>query len=212
MMTSTVRHGGDRGAPASVSDAALDVLFREARSYNGWLDTPVSDDELRRINDLVRLGPTSANSSPARFIFVRSAGAKERLLRHVEPGNVAKSRIAPVTVIVGYDLRFYERLPYLFPHNPRAPGWYAGDAKRAHAADTAFRNGTLQGAYLIIAARALGLDCGPMSGFDRDGVDRDFWAGTSVRTNFLCNLGHGDPASLFARHPRLSFDDACTIA
>jgi len=198
-------------APATVPDTALDMLFREARSYSAWLDTPVPDAKLRQVYDLVKWGPTSANSSPARFIFVRSIEAKERLLRHVEPGNVAKTRSAPVTVIVGYDLHFYERLPFLFPHKPAAPGWYAGDAKRAHAADTAFRNGTLQGAYLMMAARALGFDCGPMSGFDRPGVDRDFWAGTSVRTNFLCNLGHGDPASLFPRHPRLSFDEACAI-
>jgi 3-hydroxypropanoate dehydrogenase len=206
-MTPSMREG----SPAIVSDAALDILFRDARSYNAWLETPVSDAELRRIYDLMKWGPTSANSSPARFIFVHSAEAKERLLRHVEPGNVAKTRSAPVTVIVGYDLHFYERLPYLFPHKPAAPGWYSGDAKQAHAVDTAFCNGTLQGAYLMIAARALGFDCGPMSGFDRAGVDRDFWAGTFVRTNFLCNLGHGDPGSLFPRHPRLSFDEACAI-
>jgi 3-hydroxypropanoate dehydrogenase len=196
---------------AGLSEAALDTLFRAARSYNAWLETPVSDAEIRSIYDLVKWGPTSANSSPARFIFIRSSDAKERLLRHVEPGNVAKTRSAPVTVIVGHDLHFFERLPALFPHQPAASGWYSGDAKRAHAADTAFRNGTLQGAYMMLAARAIGLDCGPMSGFDRDGVDRDFWAGTPVRTNFLCNLGHGAPASLFPRHPRLSFDEACEI-
>jgi len=206
-MTPSMR---DRTSVA-VSDAVLDILFREARSYNAWLEAPISDADLRRIYDLMRWGPTSANSSPARFIFVRSAEAKERLLRHVEPGNVAKTSTAPVTVIVGYDLHFYERLPYLFPHKPAAPSWYSGNNKHAHAVDTAFRNGTLQGAYLMIAARALGFDCGPMSGFDRDGVDRDFWAGTFVRTNFLCNLGHGDPASVFPRHPRLTFDEACAI-
>lgn len=207
-MTQSTRAGDRR---AAVSEPALDTLFREARSYNAWLPTPVSDAEIRRIYDLLKWGPTSANSSPARFIFVRSSNAKERLLRHVESGNVAKTRSAPVTVIVGYDLRFYERLPFLFPHKPAAPGWYSGDAKRAHAADTAFRNGTLQGAYLMVAARAIGLDCGPMSGFDRDGVDLDFWPGTPIRTNFLCNLGHGDPASLFPRHPRLSFEEVCEI-
>lgn len=203
------RGGEGQGVP--LSDAALDTLFRTARSYNAWLDVPVSDDDLRRVYELVRWGPTSANASPARFIFVTSAPARERLLRHVNAGNQEKTRTAPVTVIIGYDLRFYERLSYLFPHNPAAPGWFSGEAKHAHAADTAARNGTLQGAYLMLAARAVGLDCGPMSGFDREGVDRDFWAGTAVRTNFLCNLGHGDPASLFPRHPRLAFGEACRI-
>ena len=192
-------------------DAVLDVLFGGARSYNGWHATPVSETELRRLYELLKWGPTSANSSPARFIFVRSREAKRRLLPHLGPGNVAKTQAAPVTVIVGYDLRFYERLPFLFPHNPAAPGWFAGEGKRHHAAETAFRNATLQGAYLMIAARALGLDCGPMSGFDADGVDREFWAGTSVKTDFLCNLGHGDRSTLFPRHPRLAFDEACAI-
>lgn len=194
-----------------VPHTVLDVLFRKARSQNGWLDTIVSDVQLRRLYDLTKWGPTSANTSPARFIFVCSREAKSRLLPHLVSGNVEKTRTAPVTVIVGYDLHFYERMPFLFPHNRAARSWFAGEDKRRHATETAFRNGTLQGAYLIIAARALGLDCGPMSGFDAEGVDREFWQGTSVKTNFLCNLGCGDPGKLFPRHPRLAFDEVCTI-
>lgn len=191
--------------------AALGVLFREARSQNGWTDAPVAEAELRELYEVLKWGPTSANSSPARFLFVVSDTAKARLQPHLDPSNVTKMRSAPVTAIIGYDRRFYEHLPFLFPHNAAAPGWFAGERNWEHAETTAFRNGTLQGAYLILAARALGLDCGPMSGFDRDGVDRDFWAGTSVRTNFLCALGHGDPSTLFPRHPRLPFDKACAI-
>jgi 3-hydroxypropanoate dehydrogenase len=197
------------GAP--LSHEALDTLFRDARSHSQWLDTPVRDDELRAVYELLKFGPTSANGSPARFLFVRTPQAKQRLLPHLEHKNVAKVLGAPVTAIIGYDRRFYDHLPQLFPHNPAAPAWFAGEAKAEHAETTAFRNGSLQGAYLMIAARALGLDCGPMSGFDRDGVDREFWHGTSVRTNFLCCLGHGDAAALFPRHPRLSFDQACAL-
>jgi 3-hydroxypropanoate dehydrogenase len=196
---------------AAVSQAVLDTLFRDARSQNGWTQVPVSDAQLRELYELVKWGPTSANSSPARFIFVTSDAAKARLRPHLDRGNEAKTLAAPVTVIVGYDRRFFDHLPLLFPHNHAAPGWFAGEHKRDHAETTAFRNGTLQGGYLILAARALGLDCGPMSGFDRDGVDRDFWAGTSVRTNFLCSLGHGDRSMLYPRHPRLPFEAACTI-
>lgn len=199
----------NRGAP--ISDAALDVLFRRARSHNGWTADPVSDDELREVYELAKWGPTSANGSPARFLFLRTAAAKARLQPHLSAGNVEKVMQAPVTAIIGYDVAFHARLPYLFPHNPAAPAWFAGDAKRVHSETTAFRNGTLQGAYVMLAARALGLDCGPMSGFDNDGVDREFWSGTSVRTNFLCALGHGDPARLFPRHPRLAFDEACGL-
>jgi len=192
-------------------DEVLDVLFRAARSHNGWLATTVSDADLRRLYDLMKWGPTSANSSPARILFLRSAAAKNRLRPYLNASNVEKTMSAPVTAIIGYDLLFYEHLSALFPHNPKAPGWFIGQENRQAADITAFRNGTLQGAYLMLAARALGLDCGPMSGFDSAGVDREFWSGTSVRTNFLCNLGHGDPSKIFARLPRLSFEQACDI-
>jgi 3-hydroxypropanoate dehydrogenase len=197
--------------PMRVADMALDVLFRKARSQNGWQDTSVSESQLRRLYDLMKWGPTSANTSPARFIFVRSHEAKARLLTHLVSGNVEKTRTAPVTAIIGYDLHFYDKMPFLFPHDQAARSWFSGEDLEHHATETAFRNGTLQGAYLILAARALGLDCGPMSGFDAEGVDREFWRGTSVKTNFLCNLGCGDAAKLFPRHPRLTFDEVCMI-
>lgn len=183
-------------------------LFTEARTQNGYLPTPVADATLRQLYELVKYGPTAANSCPARFAFVRSAEAKARLLEAVSPGNVEKIRQAPVTVVVGMDLEFHERLPKLFPHAD-ARSWFAG--KDAAIRESAFRNSSLQGGYLIIAARALGLDCGPMSGFDAAKVDAAFWAGTRVTTNFICTLGHGDPAKLFPRNPRLDFDEACTL-
>ncbi len=187
---------------------ALDQLFRAARTHNGWLPRPVTDDELRAIYELMKWAPTSANCSPVRIVFVRSREAKERLRPALSPGNLDKTMAAPVTAIIGHDLEFYEKLPQLFPHAD-ARSWFAG--KPAAIETTAFRNGSLQGAYFILAARALGLDCGPMSGFDNAEVDAEFFAGTAVRSNFLCNLGHGDPAKLFARSPRLAFDDACRI-
>jgi 3-hydroxypropanoate dehydrogenase len=193
----------------SLDQAGLDLLFRNARTHNAYTDQPVSDRQLRELYDLLKMGPTSANCSPARFVFVRSPAAKEKLRPALSPGNLEKTMAAPVTVIIGHDLEFYEHLPRLFPHNAEARGWFAG--KTAHAATTALRNGTLQGAYLILAARAIGLDCGPMSGFDHEKVDAAFFAGTAVRSNFLCNLGHGDPSKLFARSPRLDFDEACRI-
>jgi 3-hydroxypropanoate dehydrogenase len=189
--------------------SALDQLFRAARTHNGWLPRPVTDDELRAIYELMKWAPTSANCSPVRIVFVRSREAKERLRPALSSGNLDKTMAAPVTAIVGHDLEFYEKLPQLFPHAD-ARSWFAG--KPAAIETTAFRNGSLQGAYFILAARALGLDCGPMSGFDNAKVDAEFFAGTAVRSNFLCNLGHGDPAKLFARSPRLAFDDACRIA
>jgi 3-hydroxypropanoate dehydrogenase len=189
--------------------SALDQLFRAARTHNGWLPRPVTDDELRAIYELMKWAPTSANCSPVRIVFVRSREAKERLRPALSPGNLDKTMAAPVTAIIGHDLEFYEKLPQLFPHAD-ARSWFAG--KPAAIETTAFRNGSLQGAYFILAARALGLDCGPMSGFDNAKVDAEFFAGTAVRSNFLCNLGHGDPAKLFARSPRLAFDDACRIA
>ncbi len=183
-------------------------LFTEARTQNGYLDQPVSDDTLRELYELMKWGPTAANSGPARLIFVRTPEAKRRLLGCMSPGNVAKVTQAPVTVIVGMDLEFHHRLPQLFPHAD-ARSWFEG--KPALIESSAFRNSSLQGGYLIIAARALGLDCGPMSGFDAAKVDAEFWAGTAVKTNFICTLGKGDPSKVFGRNPRLSFDEACQL-
>ena len=183
-------------------------LFDNARSHNGFTAEPVSEAELRKLFDLMKWGPTSANSSPARIAFVTSPEAKAKLLDCVSPGNVAKTRAAPVTAIIGMDMAFYDQLPKLFPHAD-ARSWFLG--KKEFADTTAFRNSSLQGGYFILAARALGLDCGPMSGFDAAKIDEEFWAGTTVRTNFICNLGHGDPAKLHPRNPRLPFDEACRI-
>ncbi|HEX2539885.1 MAG TPA: malonic semialdehyde reductase [Caldimonas sp.] len=187
---------------------STEQLFDQARTHNGFTAEPVSTAQLRQIYELMKWGPTSANSSPARIVFVVSAAAKERLLACVSPGNVEKTRSAPVTAILGMDMAFHEKLPQLFAHAD-AKSWFTG--KKDFADATAFRNASLQGGYFIIAARALGLDCGPMSGFDAAKVDAEFWAGTSVRTNFLCNLGHGDRSKLFARSPRLTFEEACRI-
>ena len=193
----------------TVNDAGLDIIFRTARSYNGWQDKPVSPALLQAVYELMIYGPTSANCEPARIVFVTSPEAKERLKKHLLPTNVDKVLGAPATAILGYDLKFYEEIPRLFPHNPGAREWFSGDEKLAET--TAFRNGTLQGAYLIIAARALGLDCGPMSGFDNAGIDQEFFAGTTIKSNFICALGHGDPGSIFDRSPRLPFEDACQV-
>ncbi len=187
---------------------ALDQLFRSARTHNAWLPTPVHDDELRALYDLMKWAPTSANCSPARLLFLRTREAKERLRPALSPGNLDKTMSAPVTAIIGHDMTFYDKLPQLFPHAD-ARAWFAGKPELIQA--TAFRNSSLQGAYLMLAARAIGLDCGPMSGFDAAKVDAEFFAGTDIKTNFLCNLGHGDPAKLFARSPRLAFDEACTL-
>lgn len=188
--------------------AALDALFRTARTHNGWLDQPVTDEDLHRLYDLMKMAPTSANCSPARIVFVRSANAKARLKPALSPGNLEKTMAAPVTAIIGYDLQFAEHMPRLFPHNPDAKNWF-NDPKVAEV--VAFRNGTLQGAYFILAARAVGLDTGPMSGFDNAKVDAEFFPGGRVRSNFLCNLGHGDSSKLFARTPRLEFGEACEV-
>ncbi len=188
---------------------STEQLFTHARTQNGYKPEPVPDDMLRQLYDLVKWGPTAANSTPARLIFVRSAAGKDRLLGCVSAGNVNKAREAPVTVIVGMDLDFHEQLPKLFPHTD-ARSWFVNDA--AKRAESAMRNSSLQGGYLIMAARALGLDCGPMSGFDAAKVDAAFWAGSRVRTNFLCALGHGDPSKVFQRNPRLSFEEACRLA
>ena len=192
-----------------LAEDALDTLFREGRSHNAWRDEPVSDETLREIYALTRMGPTSANSSPARFLFLRTREAKERLAPALSSGNHDKTMAAPVTAIIAYDPKFHDKLPTLFPHNPEARSWFT--ANEALAATTAFRNGTLQGAYFIMAARALGLDAGPMSGFDNDKVDAEFLAAQGWRSNFLCNLGYGDPTGLFARSPRLGFDEACIL-
>lgn len=194
----------------TLDDAGLDLLFRDARTHNQWTDRPVSDDEIKAVFDIMKWGPTSANCSPARFKIIRSEAAKARLKPFLTPGNVDKTMAAPATVIVATDPKFYDHLPRLFPHTD-ARSWFAGEEKASHAATTAFRNGTLQGAYFIIAARASGLDCGPMSGFDNAGVDREFLAEDGFQSNFLINIGHGDPAGLMDRHPRFAFNDVCTV-
>lgn len=196
------------GARAALPDAALDQLFRCARSQNGWLPDPVADEVLRHLYELTRWGPTSMNCCPARFVFVRTSAGKEALRPSLTPANVDKVMTAPVVAIVAHDLRFFEHLPHLFPHRD-VSAQFVADA--THAERTAFRNGTLQGAYLMLAARSLGLECGPLSGFDNGLVDRAFFAGTSWRSNFLCGLGHGNPEKLFARLPRLDFDQACQL-
>ncbi len=183
-------------------------LFDNARTQNGFTAKPVSDAQLRQIYDLMKWAPTSANSSPARIVFVRTPAAREKLLACVSPGNVEKTRSAPVTAIIGTDHSFYEKLPQLFPHAD-ARSWFIG--KKEFADTTAFRNSSLQGGYFILAARAVGLDCGPMSGFDSGKIDEAFWTGTTVRTNFICSVGYGDPTKIFPRSPRLSFGEACRI-
>ena len=194
--------------PTALDDRALDQLFRSARSQNKWQDRPVPDTKLQELYDLLKWGPTSANGSPGRFVFVRTAEGKEKLRPALSAGNLEKTMAAPVVAIVAYDLQFHDHLPRLFPHTD-ARSWFTGNDRLVEV--TAFRNGTLQGAYLIMAARSVGLDAGPMSGFDNAVVDQAFFAGTSWRTNFLVNLGYGDPSGLFGRSPRLSFDEACRL-
>ena len=190
-----------------LSDAALDQLFRSARTYNAF-SGDIPEQTLRALYDLLKFGPTAANSTPARFVFVKSAEAKQKLAPALDEGNRAKTLAAPVTVIVGHDEDFHEKLPVLFPHTD-AKAWFDGPREGRHV--PAFRNGSLQGAYLILAARALGLDTGPMSGFDHAKVDEAFFAGTAIKSDILINLGHGDPASIYPRSPRLSFDEAARI-
>jgi 3-hydroxypropanoate dehydrogenase len=204
-----------------LDDKALDVLFRRARTFSAWLDRPVDDEVLRRLYDLMKWGPTSLNCCPARVLFLRTREAKERLRSALMPGNVDKTMKSPVTAIVAYDELFYEKLSRLWPHNPGVRDMFANSPESAEV--TAFRNGTLQGGYFILAARSLGLDCGPMSGFDNAKVDAEFFpapAGRAdeqvmpagrLRSNFLCNLGYGDPSKLHPRGPRLEFDDACQL-
>ncbi len=189
-----------------LDDAGLDLIFRSARTRNAWQDKPVTDGMIRALYDLAKMGPTSANSSPGRFVFVRSQQAKERLRPHLTASNVDKTMKAPCCVIIAYDTRFYDGLPKLFPSRDYR-STFAADA--ALSEETAFRNATLQGAYLLIAARALGLDCGPMSGFNRKTLDADFFADGRWRSDFLCNIGYGSDDKLFPRNPRLTFDEAC---
>ena len=193
----------------TLESAAHDLLFREARTHNKWRDKPVTDEQIHELYNLLKFGPTSANSSPARFVFIRTPEGKEKLKPALSSGNLEKTMAAPVTVIVAYDPKFYEKLPTLFPHNPDATSWFTSNDSLA--ATTAFRNGTLQGAYLMLAARALGLDTGGMSGFDNAKVDAEFLAGYGWRSNFLVNIGHGDPEGLFNRSPRLEFSEACVL-
>jgi 3-hydroxypropanoate dehydrogenase len=196
--------------PPRIDPVALDLLFRTARTQNGWLPTPVSDAQLHELYDLMKVGPTSANSCPARVIFLRTPAAKARLLPALSPTNVDKTRAAPVTAIIGYDTRFFEWMPKkLFAHRPEMAENYAKNPALTEI--VAFRNGTLQGAYFMLAARAVGLDVGGMSGFDNAKVDAEFFPDGRVKSNFLCNLGHGDPAKVLPKLPRLDFDEACTL-
>ena len=187
----------------------LDLMFNKARTHSKWQTQDVPDVLLHQLADLVKMAPTSANCAPARFVFVKSAAAKAKLEPLLAEGNRAKTMSAPVCAIIGYDLEFHHHLPKLFPHAP-ARTWFEGNDEMIQS--TAFRNSSLQGAYLILAARALGLDCGPMSGFDNAGVDAAFFSGTKIKSNFLCNLGHGDPSGLFPRSPRFEFNEFCSIA
>ena len=194
-----------------LDDKALDQIFREARTHSAWLPKPVSDDLLRKIYDLMKFGPTSANTTPMRIVFVKSPQAKQRLKPALSAGNVEKTMVAPVCAIVSDDMKFYEFIPRLFPHNPQFADLFKQPGKEEFTRTHAFRNSTLQGAYLIIAARALGLDAGPMSGFDNAKVDTAFFQGTSWKSNFVCNVGYGDPSKLHLRAPRLDFNEACKV-
>ncbi|HEY2179203.1 MAG TPA: malonic semialdehyde reductase [Caulobacteraceae bacterium] len=196
--------------PDKLEAAARDQLFREARTRNGWTDRTVSDAQLRELYDLMKFGPTSANCCPGRYVWVRSDDGKRRLSELASPNNAPKILAAPVTVIIGYDLDFADQMPRLFPARAELMQQFFADPAVAEV--TAFRNGSLQGAYLILAARTLGLDCGPMSGFDNAGVDQEFFAGTRIRSNFICSLGYGSDENLFPRNPRLSFEDTGRLA
>ncbi|MCR4347490.1 MAG: malonic semialdehyde reductase [Sulfuricaulis sp.] len=192
-----------------LSDDALNTLFRSARSHSYWLDKPVSDDMLHNLYDLMKWGPTSGNCTPARLVFVRSQKAKERLKPCLDSGNVDKSMTAPVVAIIGMDMEFYEKLSQLFPHNLEARSWFAGKPEKIQ--ETAFRNSSLQGAYFILAARSLGLDCGPMSGFDKKKLDAEFFPDGKVMSNFICAIGHADVSRIHPRGPRLDFTEACRV-
>ena len=197
----------------TIDDHSLDQLFRHARTANGWLAGEVSDQQLQAAFDLMKMAPTAANAQPARFVFLRSADAKSRLKPALSPGNLEKTMAAPVVAIIAYDTMFHEYLPKVFPHNPDARSWFEGDSAAARSARelSALRNGTLQGAYFMLAARAVGLDCGPMSGFDASRLDQEFFPDGRWKSNFLCNLGHADPAKTFARSPRFEFNEVCQM-
>jgi 3-hydroxypropanoate dehydrogenase len=195
--------------PEALADVALAQLFREARTHNKWQNREVPDSLLRQVVDLAKMGPTSANCQPMRVLFVKSPEAKQRLAPHLSEGNRAKTMSAPACAIIAYDLRFYEHLPRLFPHNLTARSWFEGNSELIQA--TALRNGSLQGAYFIMAARSLGLDTGPMSGFDNAGVDKEFFADGSAKSNFLCSIGYGDPSGVRPRGPRFGFDEMAKI-
>lgn len=190
-----------------LSDNDLDLIFRTARSYNGYQDKPVTQVQIEAIYDLLKMGPTSANTQPARFVFCLSQESRDKLAAHASDSNAEKIRKAPVAVVIGMDLEFFEKMPQIFPHAPEAAEWFKGPT----AEPTAFRNSSLQGAYFIIAARAIGLDVGPMSGFDNAAVDEAFFAGTPIKSNFIATFGYGDPASIFDKLPRLSFAEACKV-
>jgi 3-hydroxypropanoate dehydrogenase len=192
-----------------MADDDLDLIFRKARTHNVWLDRPVDDALLRQVYDLAKMGPTSANMCPLRVVFVKSREAKEKLKPALDPGNVDKTMKAPVTAILAMDIHFYEQLPKLFPHAD-AKAWFK-DLPHNVLEYIALRNSSLQGAYFMLAARALGLDCGPMSGFDNAKMDAAFFAGTTIKSNFLCNLGYGDASKLYPRSPRLTFEEACRV-
>jgi 3-hydroxypropanoate dehydrogenase len=194
--------------PATISEAALDQLFREARTYSAWLPKPIPAETLHKVYELMRLGPTSANSTPARFVFLESEAAKARLLPALAPLNVEKTKTAPVNVIIAWDTEFYDKLPQLFPHADMRAHFVGNPAV---IEETAFRNSSIQGGYFILAARAVGLDCGPMSGFDKAKVNAEFFPDGKWKANFICNLGYGDRSKLFPRNPRLAFDEACRV-
>lgn len=196
--------------PRILDDRSFDILFRKARTHNAWQEKEVSDVLIRAMYDLLKFGPTSANMCPARFAFVKSAEAKARLKPFMDAGNLAKTMVAPVTVIIANDLKFYDRLPQLFPHAPGARDWFSGNDLAVNK-EIAMRNGSLQGAYMMLAARSLGLDCGPMSGFNAQGIKDEFFPDDDYQVNFLCNIGYGDEVGLFGRSPRLGFDEACEI-
>lgn len=193
---------------SALDNSSLDILFRTARTHSTWLNKPVTDELLKQVYDLAKMGATSANCSPMRVIFVTSKAAKEKLKPILDAGNVEKTMAAPVTAIIGMDIEFYEKLPFLFPHTD-AKSWFVGNESLIEK--TAFRNSSLQGAYLMLAARSLGLDCGPMSGFNNSKMDEVFFAGTKIKSNFICNLGYGDASKLHPRAPRFEFDEVCRV-
>lgn len=198
-----------RGKVGELDEGAIGLILTQARSHYAWKDEPVADEQIQRLHEIARMGPTSMNSCPARFVFVRSPEGKNRLAKSLKPGNVPKLMGAPLTVIVAYDLEFWKRLPELFPHEDRRPLF---ESDPQFAFDTAFRNSTLQGGYMMIAARAIGLDAGAMSGFSNAVVDEEFFSATTLRSNFLINVGVADETALFQRLPRFEFEDACSFA